>query len=61
MKRGVDHSFYVVPAEAGTQYSETLAIERIPYGVLDTRFRGHDDESVQTCWPPLMWISAPFT
>jgi len=32
----------VMPAQAGIQYSETLAMESRTRGVLDTRFRGYD-------------------
>ena len=42
MEQSISSYLAVVPAKAGTQYSPTLAIEPISYGVLDAGQRGHD-------------------
>ena len=39
------HKHSVVPADAGTQYSVTSAMESRWHGVLDARVRGHDVRS----------------
>jgi hypothetical protein len=41
-RENADAYSIVVPAQAGTQYSEALVMELRTRGVLDTRLRGYD-------------------
>jgi hypothetical protein len=43
----------VVPAKAGTQYSQSTKLSRSRCGVLDARFRGHDGRTPPVTHQPI--------
>jgi hypothetical protein len=54
-RENAEPSVYVVPAQAGTQYSETSVMESKTRGVLDTRLRGYDGGGGASSFRTAIW------